>query len=90
MVKSGNVDEATAWKNNMFYFTGVDLKTVMRQFSRWYDVDVTYQGDIPDHEFVGEMSRNVKASEVFEALGKYGLKFQMDGKNIIVSRTNEK
>ena len=90
VVKSGNVDEAIAWKNNLFHFTGVDLRTMMRQFSRWYDVDVIYQGEIPDHEFAGEMSRNVKASEVFGALGRYGLNFKIDGKNIIVSKTNEK
>lgn len=89
-VKSGNIDEATAWKNNLFHFTGVDLKTVMRQFSRWYDVDVTYQGDIPEYEFAGEMSRNVKASEVFEALSRYGLKFKIDSKRVMVSKTNEK
>ncbi|WP_158799071.1 FecR family protein [Pedobacter sp. L105] len=90
MIKSGNIDEATAWKNNLFHFTGVDLKTVMRQFSRWYDVDVSYQGEIPDYEFAGEMSRNVKASEVFDALSRYGLKFKIDGKNIIVSKSSEK
>jgi transmembrane sensor len=84
-IKPGDIEEATAWKNNLFHFTGTDLKPLMRQLARWYDVDVSYQGKIPKYEFGGDMSRNVKASEVFEMLGKYGLKVKLDGKNLIIS-----
>lgn len=85
-VRTGNIDEATAWKNHLFHFTGMSLQAVMRQFSRWYDVDVIYRGDIPDHAFAGEIPRDVKASEVFDALSGYGLQFQIDGKQVIISK----
>src|SRR6266542_2787441 len=36
-------DEVMAWKNGLFHFENADIKTVMRQLSRWYDVDVVYK-----------------------------------------------
>ncbi|MFD2871917.1 FecR family protein [Mucilaginibacter ximonensis] len=86
VVKAGDIEGATAWKHDNFHFTGNDVKTIMRQFSRWYDVDVTYEGEIPDHEFGGDISRNVPASKVFKHLAHYGLQFKVEGKNIIISK----
>jgi hypothetical protein len=43
--KADNIDDAIAWKNNVFQFGGADIKSVMRQFARWYDVEVTYEGN---------------------------------------------
>jgi ferric-dicitrate binding protein FerR (iron transport regulator) len=47
LVKAGltihdNVDvgDVMAWKNGLFHFENADMKTVMRQLSRWYDVEV--------------------------------------------------
>ncbi|NOW94990.1 FecR family protein [Mucilaginibacter sp. SG564] len=84
-VTDADTEAALAWKNNRFQFTGSDIKGLMRQFARWYDVDVQYQGDIPEHEFTGRISRNVRASDVFEILKKYQLNFKIEGKKVTVS-----
>jgi transmembrane sensor len=41
---------------------------ILRQASRWYDVDVTYKKGVPAREFTGRISRNVKASELLNML----------------------
>jgi ferric-dicitrate binding protein FerR (iron transport regulator) len=43
------VDDAVAWKNGMFVFKDADLKTVMKTISRWYDVEVEYEGLLPQN-----------------------------------------
>lgn len=81
-----DIARITAWKNGMFYFKDADVETVMRQLSRWYDVDVRYEGKISGKEINGKISRNVKASEVFGMLSYAGINCKIDGKNIIVSQ----
>lgn len=67
------VDEAVAWKEGMFYFKNAGVKDVMRQLSRWYDVEVTYRGDVPVRKFTGKVSRNVNLSEIVGMLRYAGM-----------------
>jgi len=34
-------------ENGRFVFSDMDLKTIMRQLTRWYDVDVVLEGEAP-------------------------------------------
>jgi len=79
-----NLEETVAWKDGNFQFENSDIKAVMRQLARWYDVDVSYKGNINKH-FVGSISRNVKLSQVLSMLQQTGeIKFKIEGKNLIV------
>ncbi|WP_158800366.1 FecR family protein [Pedobacter sp. L105] len=80
-----NTQEAIAWKNGFFLFKNADLQTIMRQLSRWYDVDISYEGKIPEHLFTGDMHRNLKASELLELLSFYKVHFKIEGRKIIVN-----
>jgi len=82
--KEADVAEATAWKDGNFQFNHADLETVMRQVARWYDVDVTYEGQLPDKHFTGRMSRNMKASELLSGIEFIGVHFKIEGKKIVV------
>ena len=86
MVNDVNVDEVVAWKNEKFVFNSADIKEVMRQLARWYDVDVEYKDDISNH-FTGIISRNVNASEVFTMLERTGaVYFEIEGNKMIVKK----
>jgi ferric-dicitrate binding protein FerR (iron transport regulator) len=79
-----NVEEVMAWKNGKFYFEKADIKTVMKQIVRWYNVDVEYRGNV-NHHFGGDISRNVPVSRVFEMLELTGgVKFKIEGKKVLV------
>jgi len=77
-VKSVNVAEVTAWKNGKFCFNQSDIGTVMRQFARWYDVDVVFEGEMPDVVLSGEIYRNTNASKVLEILSFYNLNCRIE------------
>jgi hypothetical protein len=79
------VEQAVAWKNGFFQFSDDNLKTVMRQLARWYDVDVVYQGDIGDDTYGGRINRNSKASEVLTILGRNHVHYKIEGKKIIIT-----
>lgn len=74
-----------AWKNGLFDFEDVGLQEVMRQLSRWYDIEVVYNGRVPDIQFGGKMSRNITLSGVLKILEKTGVHFRMEeGRRLIV------
>lgn len=80
-----DVDEVMAWKNGLFNFNDGSIESVMRQVSRWYDVDVVFEGKLPQKQLTGNISRNVKASEVLAMLNYTGINFKIQGKKIIVT-----
>ncbi|MCX2485617.1 FecR family protein [Pedobacter sp. MR2016-24] len=80
-----NTDKVIAWKNGVFSFENEDLKSVMRQISRWYNVEVIYTGVSSDEKYYGEISKNSKLGEVFEILELNNVHFDVEGKTIKVS-----
>lgn len=85
VLNNADTEEAVAWKNGRFQFRSADLKSILRQISRWYDVDVVYKGNVDLH-FTGQLTRDDYVSKVFEKLALTGeVHFKIDGKKIIVS-----
>ena len=80
-----NLDQVMSWKNGLFYFENSSLQEVMREISRWYDVDVVYQDDIADRNFEGEIQRNLKLSEVLRILELNKVKFSLEGRTVFIS-----
>jgi hypothetical protein len=56
----------------------------MRQVSRWYDVDVEFQGNITDEGFTGKVPRSLPLSKLLNILEQFELHFKIEGKKIIV------
>ncbi len=79
-----DLDEITAWKSGMFQFDNADIKTIMRQISRWYNVDVEYKGPVAGSTYHGRISRNSNASEVLKILELSGINFTIERGKIIV------
>ncbi|GAA3929350.1 DUF4974 domain-containing protein [Chitinophaga oryziterrae] len=66
-VNQVNPANAIAWKDGVFVFNQTNLKAVLVQLSRWYDVDVDYSA-VPNQTFEGEISRNVSLMQVLRAI----------------------
>jgi ferric-dicitrate binding protein FerR (iron transport regulator) len=79
-----DTDKVISWKQGWFDFDGMDFKMILRQVSRWYDVDVVYKGNIPDEKFGGRIKRDVPLSQVLQLLQNRGVKFQLQGNVITV------
>jgi ferric-dicitrate binding protein FerR (iron transport regulator) len=85
-----DVDEVVAWKSGRFQFgEKADIASIMRQISRWYDVEVEFKGKI-NEQFWGSMRRTANVSQVLEMLEETGrVKFKIDHKKIIVMPTTK-
>jgi transmembrane sensor len=81
-----DLKSAVAWKNGITSFSGADIRKIMRIVSRWYDVDVSYSGNIPAApDYVGGIPRNTSLDNVLKALQISGIHFTITGKKVIVS-----
>lgn len=83
-VKKVKVEDVIGWKNGQILFENEDLETIMRQASRWYDVNVIYQGTIPNRLFIGGIPRKSKLSEFLKILEYENVHYTLSGNTIIV------
>jgi hypothetical protein len=88
LIKNADTEAAVAWKNGYFQFDREDLGTIMRQVSRWYDVEVKYSDvKLENQLFSGTVSRFKNVSELLKMLSLTGAAhFKIDGEEIIVTK----
>ena len=79
-----DVEQEVAWKNDLFIFKGMDVKSIMREISRWYDIDVVYKGKLNPETFSGIVSRKSNLSQVLKIMEEGGVRFVIEGRTIVV------
>lgn len=84
LMRDADIEEATAWKKGLFYFHNADVKTIMRQLSRWYDVEVVYFGEDTGRRFNGQIYRSLTLSQVLQVLHLGNIQFKIAGKKLSV------
>lgn len=91
LVNQVDLEEITAWKEGLFKFNGTKLSAIMKQLSRWYNVDIDIKGNVPDQELYAIIQRDEDISHVLEILEKTSnLHFETSGRKIIVSAAGTK
>ncbi|QJB40216.1 FecR domain-containing protein [Chitinophaga oryzae] len=83
-----NVDTEAlmAWKNGRFSCNDIPLEDIMRQISRWYNVQVVFEDQITDTYSI-EISRDVPLSKLLRFLElSGGVHFEVNEKTIIVKK----
>jgi len=73
-----------AWKNGLFQFDNTDLHTLMRQLSRWYDIEIAYEDGVKNEIFRGKIARDAALSKVLKILRLGDVNFRVEGKKLIV------
>src|SRR6185437_7136137 len=84
LVKDVASEDIVSWKDGFFYFGRASFAAVMRQLARWYDVDVVYEGNIPNMEFGGKVDRTLPLNDLLKFLDKNQIHFRLEGRKLIV------
>lgn len=84
VIEDVDVQQEIAWKNDLFIFKGMDVKSIMREISRWYDIDVMYRGKLNPETFSGIVSRKSNLSQVLKIMEEGGVRFAIEGRTIVV------
>lgn len=85
-IATTDVEKALAWKNGLFYFKDDEIKDIVEQLARWYDVDIELKGTIPGKQISGNIRRQATLSQVLEMLNYVsGAKYTLGQKKVTVS-----
>jgi ferric-dicitrate binding protein FerR (iron transport regulator) len=85
-IHDADIEQVLAWKNGLFNFNGYDIKAVMREIGRWYDLDIVYEGEPEPEEVMGELQRNLTLSQVMKILQRIHVKYRIEGRQLIVMK----
>lgn len=86
-ISKADVNETIAWKNGDFIFNNEEFGSILRQLSRWYNVEIVDNGQHEDLRLSGTISRSKNISTVLKALEVTGeVKFKIEGKTVIVEK----
>ncbi|MBC9929481.1 FecR family protein [Chitinophaga qingshengii] len=78
-----DIEQTLAWKEGKFRFRNTNIRTIMRQLARWYDIAVVYDGNVSDIDLTGVISRREDAGALLKALETtQRVKFTVDGRTI--------
>jgi ferric-dicitrate binding protein FerR (iron transport regulator) len=83
-----NSEESFSWKNNHFTFNDADIGAVMREISRWYDVQVIFE-KISMETYTLRFPRNLSLVEVLKMLqvaSNSGIKFNLVNNTVYISK----
>lgn len=81
-----NMDETIAWKNGYFRFNSESIENIMKILSRWYNIEVSFEGNVKSKLFTGKISKFKNISQVLKMLDKTEvLNFKLEGRRVIVS-----
>ena len=84
-VGQADLQKTIAWKNGLFEFDHTDLQAIMRQLTRWYDIEVIYKIRPENTPLGGSISKNLNLMEVLELLEANGINhFKIEGRKVYV------
>jgi len=87
MIEKVDVEEAVAWKNGYFVFENEDIQSIMNVLSRWYNVDISYKGEVTKQKFGGAFPRSANINDLLKHMESFGnVSFKVEGRRIIVMR----
>lgn len=84
-ISKADVFSQVQWRQQEFNFDNVSLREIMHEIERWYGIKVSFDPDVNfNMRFAGSTPMNQNLSEVLKVLQLGGLKFELDGKRLIV------
>lgn len=84
-IKAVDALQSVAWVKGKLSLDNLDIKAVMRQVSRWYNVNVEFEGPVPEERFWGVINRNVNLSSVLNVMKASGINARLQDGVIIIS-----
>jgi transmembrane sensor len=90
LVTTVNVDSLSAWRSNHLNFDNASYEEIARMLSRWYNLDVTLNGDYPDRKRYTLSFYNERPDKVLHVLSALtGMTYTMNGRKVSIKPKNQ-
>jgi len=85
IIKPEYPGDVVAWKDGYFRFTHENIKEIMDQLGRWYNIDVTFESNPTQTTFTATARRDKNISTILKDIEKAGpIHFKIEGEKITV------
>jgi len=85
VVTAVDTEEVTAWKEGYFLFKNTDLRTAMKRFARWYDIEVSYENMHGNPTYGGKVPMGLTLNSVLKILKQTGVDFEIkEGRRLLI------
>lgn len=86
ITRKANLKQVLSWKNGLFAFEDMTLTEILREVSRWYDVDVEMLIPAEEAHYGGVINRNSTLENILHMLEKNGGNhhFKIEGRKVRV------
>ncbi|WP_183573030.1 FecR family protein [Mucilaginibacter sp. X5P1] len=86
-ISTVNTEQVISWKKGYFLFDNMDISSIMRVISRWYDVDIQYSDIDKSETFGGTFSRQADLTEILHDLQQLGhVHFKIEDRKITIGK----
>jgi transmembrane sensor len=60
------------------------LSFILRELMRWYDVEVVYEGKVPERYFTADMSREKSLASILKIFEVSNIRTRIEGKKLFI------
>lgn len=81
VVSKADFSQILAWKSGFFSFQNASVAEIMRQLSRWYNVDISYANNLRNsngQHYTGRIDRNLDLQDLLDGLQFSQMHFSID------------
>ncbi len=90
-IEKADLEEALAWKDGYFYFNGKNLKEIMEEIARWYNVDLKFEMNVSKDIYKGGIKRTESIESVCTMLEVLtGVDLEVKNRTLLVRSNQEK
>lgn len=87
MIEKTDLKPFIYWKDNMFCFRNTSLSEILKQVSRYYDIQIEYEEGRKEEFYTGNISREKSLQSILEVIEMtIPVKFEIKGKTVVVKR----
>ncbi|RAJ87293.1 FecR protein [Chitinophaga dinghuensis] len=85
-VSNADVNAAIAWKEGKFEFNGEEIAVVLRQLTRWYDLQLQIEEGAAEGHISAAFPRTTNLENVLKMLELSGIHCQLNDRKLIVNK----
>lgn len=75
-------------KHNFFVFADQDILSIMKEFERWYNIKVDFEGVVSSVRYSGKIDKNLSFVQAMEVLGATDIKYRIEKTRHVIIITN--
>lgn len=85
-VQPADIGNVTSWRHGAISLDDKPFTEVMREVSRFYDIDIVYEGPVPDVQLFGGVNHSRNLTTILHLLKASNVPCRLDGRKLIIEK----